>query len=233
MLPKWPTHDFSHEDKTTTLGDDRARYPLSLLCDRIFGQVRKQGKYPHKPMTWCSISNKKKTGKNSKAKKTLWFNSHPKAKASKALKEHKKKKQIHIHIKETNANSCANFRIPLAHILPNRDYSWGRGSDLYIFVYGVFPADLLIKGSKNVIKQVLEISRMLSNKSNLQKGYLTPEQCAHTMTPRARSNFSNVTRGRFCFEKLQIYVFVGETYFHAVWARSDPCFLLKPQTSKY
>ena len=104
MLPKWPTHDFSHEDKTTTLGDDRARYPLSLLCDRIFGQVRKQGKYPHKPMTWCSISNKK-TGKNSKAK------------------------QIHIHIKETNANSCANFRIPLAHILPNRDYSWGRCSD--------------------------------------------------------------------------------------------------------
>ena len=48
MLPKWPTHDFSHEDKTTTLGDDRARYPLGLLCDRIFGQVRKQGKYPHK-----------------------------------------------------------------------------------------------------------------------------------------------------------------------------------------
>ena len=158
----------------------------------------------------------KKTGKNSKAKKTLWFNSHPKAKASKALKEHKKKKQIHIHIKETNANSCANFRIPLAHILPNRDYSWGRGSDLYIFVYGVFPADLLIKGSKNVIKQVLEISRMLSNKSNLQKGYLTPEQCAHTMTPRARSNFSNATRGRFCFEKLQIYVFVGETYLFSV-----------------
>ena len=106
-------------------------------------------------------------------------------------------------------------------------------SDLYIFVYGGFPADLLIKGSKNVIKQVLEISRMLSNKSNLQKGYLTPEQCAHTMTPRPRSNFSNATRGRFCFEKLQIYVFVGETYFHAVWARSDPCFLLKPQTSKY
>ena len=59
LLPKWPTRDFSHEDKTTTLGDDRARYPLSLLCDRIFGQVRKQGKYPHKPMTWCSISNKK------------------------------------------------------------------------------------------------------------------------------------------------------------------------------
>ena len=180
------------------------------------------------------FQTKKKQVRIQKPKETLWFNSRPKAKASKALKEHKKtNKQIHIHIKETNANSCANFRIPLAHILPNRDYSWGRGSDLYIFVYGVFPADLLIKGSKNVIKQVLEISRMLSNKSNQQKGYLTPEQCAHTMTARARSNFSNATRGRFCFEKLQIYVFVGETYFHAVWARSDPCFLLKPQTSKY
>ena len=166
----------------------------------------------------------KKTGKNSKAKKTLWFNSHRTAKASKDLKEHKKtNKEIHIHVEETNANSCANFRIPLAHILPDGDYSWGRCSDLYIFVYGDFPADLLIKVSKNVIKQVLEISRMLSNKSNLQKGYLTPEQCAHTMTPRARSNFSNATRGIFCFEKLQINVFVGETYFHAVWARSDPC----------
>ena len=166
----------------------------------------------------------KKQVRIQKPKKTLWFNSHPKAKASKALKEHKKpNKQIHIHIKETDVNSGANFRIPLAHILPNRDYSWGRWSDLCIFVYGGFPADLLIKGSKNVIKQVLKISRMLSNKSNLQKGYLTPEQCAHTMTPRARSNFSNATRGIFCFEKLQINVFVGETYFHAVWARSDPC----------
>ena len=163
------------------------------------------------------FQTKKKQVRIQKPKKTLWFNSHPKAKASKALKEHKKtNKQIHIHIKETNANSCANFRIPLAHILPNRDYSWGRCSDLYIFVYRGFPADLLIKGSKNVIKQVLKISRMLSNKSNLQKGYLTPEQCAHTMTPRARSNFSNVTRGRFCFEKLQIYVFVGETYLFSV-----------------
>ena len=168
----------------------------------------------------------KKQVRIQKPKETLWFNSRPKAKASKALKEHKKtNKQIHIHIKETNANSSANFRILLAHILQNCDYSWGRYSDLYIFVYGGFPADLLIKGSKNVIKQVLEISRMLSNKSNLQKGYLTPEQCAHTMTPRARSNFSNATRGRFCFEKLQIYLFVGDTYFHAVWARSDPCFL--------
>ena len=129
LLPKWPTRDFSHEDKTTTLGDDRARYPLSLLCDRIFGQVRKQGKYPHKPMTWCTMSNKK-TGKNSKAKKTLWFNSHRTAKASKDLKEHKKtNKQIHIHVEETNANSCANFRIPLAHILRDGDYSWGRCSD--------------------------------------------------------------------------------------------------------
>ena len=97
----------------------------------------------------------KKTGKNSKAKKTLWFNFHRTAKTSKDLKEHKKtNKQIHIHVEETNANSCANFRIPLAHILRDGDYSWGRCSDLYIFVYmGVF---LLIFLSK--------FPRMLSNK---------------------------------------------------------------------
>ena len=94
-----------------------------------------------------------------------------------------------------------------------------------IYVYSYMGVLLLIFLSK--------VPRMLSNKSNLQKGYLTPEQCAHTMTPRARSNFSNATRGIFCFEKLQIYVFVGETYFHSLWARSDPCYLLKPQTSKY
>ena len=76
----------------------------------------------------------KKQVRIQKPKKTLWFNSHPKANASnKALKEHKKtnyNKQIHIHIKESNANSCANFRIPLVHILPNRDYSWERCSEL-------------------------------------------------------------------------------------------------------
>ena len=66
----------------------------------------------------------KKQVRIQKPKKTLWFNSHRTAKASKDLKEHKKtNKQIQIHIKETNANSCANFRNPLAHNLPNRDYS--------------------------------------------------------------------------------------------------------------
>ena len=68
----------------------------------------------------------KKQVRIQKPKKKLWFNSHPKSNTSnKALKEHKKTNiQIHIHIKETNANSCANFRIPLVHIWPNRDYSW-------------------------------------------------------------------------------------------------------------
>ena len=105
----------------------------------------------------------KKTGKNSKAKKTLWFNFHRTAKTSKDLKEHKKtNKQIHIHVEETNANSCANFRIPLAHII--------HGDGVLIYIYSYMGVFLLIFLSK--------VPRMLSNKSlKYQECYPTNPTC--------------------------------------------------------